>query len=53
MQRLIVTADDCGMSEGINQATYDLHKRGYISAASVMTNFPGYRHALERFSDCP
>ncbi|MCY4018304.1 MAG: ChbG/HpnK family deacetylase [Chloroflexi bacterium] len=53
MQRLIVTADDCGMSEGINQATYDLHKHGYISAASVMTNFPGYRHALERFSDCP
>ena len=53
MQRLIVTADDCGMSEGINQATYDLHKRGYISAASVMTNFPAYRHALERFSDCP
>ena len=53
MQRLIVTADDCGMSEGINQATYDLHKRGYISAASVMTNFPGYRHALELFSDCP
>ena len=53
MQRLIVTADDCGMSEGINQATYDLHKRGYISAASVMTNFPGYQHALELFSDCP
>jgi len=48
MQRLIVTADDCGLSEGINQATYDLHKRGYISAASVMTNFPGYRRALER-----
>lgn len=53
MQRLIVTADDCGMSEGINQATYDLHKRGYISAASVMTNFPAYQHALECFRDCP
>lgn len=53
MPQLIVTADDCGMSQGINQATYDLHKRGYITAASVMTNFPAYRHALELFSDCP
>ncbi len=53
MQRLIVTADDCGLSAGLNQATYDLHKSGYINAASVMTNFPAYRDALERFSDCP
>lgn len=53
MQRLIVTADDCGISEGVNQAIFDLHKRGYISAAGLMTNFPGYRHALECLSDCP
>ena len=53
MPRLIVTADDCGLSAGINRATVDLHQRGYISAASVMTNFPGYQGALALFADCP
>ena len=53
MPRLIVTADDCGLSEGINQTTCDLHQRGYISAASVMTNFPAHAHALSLFRDCP
>ena len=53
MPRLIITADDCGVSEGINQTIYDLHRQGYISAASVMTNFPAQRHALELLRTCP
>ena len=53
MPRLIITADDCGLTEAINRETVALHKRGYISAASVMTNFPAHRHALELFSACP
>ncbi len=53
MRRLIVTADDCGLSKGVNQATSDLHKGGYISAAGVMSNFPAYQDALEQFRDCP
>ena len=53
MPELIITADDCGLSEGINQAIYDLHQRGYITAASVMTNFPAHSHALDLLRDCP
>ncbi|MCY3779448.1 MAG: ChbG/HpnK family deacetylase [Chloroflexi bacterium] len=53
MPKLIITADDCGLSENINQTVYDLHQSGYISAASVMTNFPAHRQALELFSGCP
>ena len=53
MPKLIITADDCGLSEAINQETFELHQRGYISAASVMTNFPAHRHALELFRACP
>ncbi len=49
MPELIITADDCGLSPGINQTVFDLHQRGYISAASVMTNFPAQQHALELF----
>lgn len=47
--QLIVTADDCGLSEGINQTVVDLHRQGIITTASVMTNFPAARHALELF----
>ncbi len=53
MLKLIITADDCGLTEGINQTVYDLHQRGYITAASVMTNFPAHASALERFRACP
>lgn len=53
MPKLIITADDCGLSEGINQTVYDLHKQGYITAASVMTNFPAHSDALELYGGCP
>ena len=53
MPKLIITADDCGLTKAINLATFDLHQRGYISAASVMTNFAAHRHALELFRASP
>jgi len=53
MPNLIVTADDCGLTDALNQKTCDLHQRGYISAASVMTNYPAHQHALELFRACP
>ena len=53
MPNLIVTADDCGLTDAINQKTYDLHQAGYISAASVMTNYPAHQHALALFRNCP
>ncbi len=53
MQRLIVTADDCGLSEGINLATLELHQKGMLNSASVMTNCRAARHALELFAGHP
>ena len=53
MPQLIFTADDCGLSPGINRAVVDLHQRGLITAASVMTNFPAHEHALELFRAYP
>ena len=53
MPKLIITADDCGLTEAINQKTCDLHQRGYVSAASVMTNCPAHQHALALFRTCP
>ena len=50
MSKLIVTCDDCGLSEGINLATADLYENGYVTAATVMTNFPAARHAIDLLS---
>ena len=53
MPELIITADDCGLTEAVNQKTYELHQAGYINAASVMTNYPAHEHALALFRTCP
>jgi chitin disaccharide deacetylase len=53
MRHIIVTSDDCGLSEGINQATLDLFQEGLVTAASVITNFPAFFHALDVFTLYP
>jgi predicted glycoside hydrolase/deacetylase ChbG (UPF0249 family) len=53
MKQLIVTCDDCGLSEGINLATAELYEKGIATAASVMTNFPAAHHAFELFARYP
>jgi predicted glycoside hydrolase/deacetylase ChbG (UPF0249 family) len=53
MSKLIVTCDDCGLSEGINLATADLYEKGLVTAATVMTNFPAARHAVDLLSSYP
>ncbi|MCY4146318.1 MAG: ChbG/HpnK family deacetylase [Chloroflexi bacterium] len=52
MPKLIITADDCGLSEANNRYVLDLHERGYLTAASVLTNYPAHQHALEIFRGC-
>jgi predicted glycoside hydrolase/deacetylase ChbG (UPF0249 family) len=51
--QLIVTCDDCGLSEGITQTTLRLHQMGMATTASVMTNFPATHHALDLFARYP
>lgn len=52
-KQLTVTCDDCGLSEGINSATADLHERGIATAASIITNFPAAQHAFDLFARYP
>ncbi len=51
--QLIVTADDCGLSEGINNSAYELHQAGIVTTATVMMNFPAADHALYMLSQTP
>lgn len=47
MNKLIVNADDFGYSRGINHAIIDAHKEGIITSTSLMTNAPGFEHAVK------
>jgi predicted glycoside hydrolase/deacetylase ChbG (UPF0249 family) len=51
--RLMITADDCGLSYGIDRAAIDLHSAGMLSTASLICNFPEINSAFERYSAHP
>ncbi len=47
MKRLIITADDFGVSEGANRGIAEGYAAGVITSASLMTNMPATDHAVE------
>jgi predicted glycoside hydrolase/deacetylase ChbG (UPF0249 family) len=52
---VIVNADDLGISQEVNEATFELMAEGRISSATLMANGPALRHAtaqLGRFPQC-
>ena len=53
MKRLIVTADDFGRAEPVNEAVEDAHKRGILTAASLMVAEEGFADAVERARSMP
>lgn len=53
MTKLIINADDFGLSRGANFGIIDAHKRGVIKSTSIMANMPGFSHAVELLKDCP
>ena len=55
MMKVIVNADDPGMTEEVNQATFDLMSKRFVTSATVMANGPAVPNALEgskRFPAC-
>ena len=50
MKKLIITADDYGMSEGVNEAIDAGIDAGLITSTNVMTNMPFYKEA-EKLKD--
>ncbi len=53
MSRLIVTADDFGLAEEINEAVEIAHSKGILSAASLMVSGPAAGDALARARHMP
>jgi hypothetical protein len=46
VRRLIVNADDFGISDGATEAIVDAHLHGIVTSTSVMANMPGFDSTL-------
>ncbi|HKR19626.1 MAG TPA: ChbG/HpnK family deacetylase, partial [Stellaceae bacterium] len=53
MKQLIVTADDFGLAPAVNEAVEQAHRRGILSAASLMVTAPAAEDAVERARHLP
>jgi len=46
-KQLIVTADDFGLTDGVNRAVVRAHREGVVTSASLMVNSPAFESAVE------
>jgi len=47
MSKLIINSDDFGYGRGINHAIIDTYQEGILTSATLMTNTPGFEHAVK------
>jgi hypothetical protein len=52
-KRLIVNADDLGMSRGITDAILIAHRYGFVTSASLIANMPASEYAVARLPSAP
>ena len=52
-RRLIVNADDFGLSHSVNEAVIRAHREGILTTASLMVNEPGFEEAVGLAKDNP
>jgi hopanoid biosynthesis associated protein HpnK len=53
VRRLIVNADDFGLTSGVNRAIIEAHERGIVTSATLMANGAKFREAVEMASQTP
>jgi predicted glycoside hydrolase/deacetylase ChbG (UPF0249 family) len=47
VRRLIVNADDLGVTPGVNRAILEAHQRGIVTSATMMAAAPGFEDAAQ------
>lgn len=52
-RRLIINADDFGISEGVNRGILEAHGAGSVTSASLLVNLPAFGHALHGAASAP
>src|SRR5438309_3622641 len=53
MKKLIVTADDFGLTESVNQGIIEAHCRGIVTSTSLMANGGAFDDAVARAREAP
>ncbi|MEG2917438.1 MAG: chitin disaccharide deacetylase [Clostridium sp.] len=53
MIKLIINADDLGLSKGVNLGIIEAHKNGIVTSSTLMTNMAECDHALNLIKDNP
>lgn len=53
MKKLIINADDFGYSRGVNLGIIDSFERGVLTSTTLMSNMPGFDHAIELANEHP
>lgn len=53
MKKVIINADDFGLTEGINKGIIEAHKKGVVTSTSLMTNMPAFYDAVRLAKDNP
>jgi predicted glycoside hydrolase/deacetylase ChbG (UPF0249 family) len=53
VERVIINADDLGISQAVNDAIFDLMGQGRVTSATVLANGPAFRHAASRIKHFP
>jgi len=49
LRRLVVNADDLGLTAGVNDGIFDAHEQGILTSASLLANAPATEDAVRRF----
>ena len=47
MTKLIVNADDFGLSEAVNYGIISAYKNGIVRSTTIMAGMPAFDHAVE------
>ncbi len=53
MRRLIINADDFGLTSGINRAVIDSHAHGVVTSTTLMANAPAFTEATQLATQAP
>jgi hopanoid biosynthesis associated protein HpnK len=53
MRRLIVNADDFGMTAGVNRAIVEAHSKGIVTSSTLMANGPAFEDAVGLAASVP
>lgn len=52
-KRLIINADDLGLSEGVNRGIFECFKKGVLTSATLMVNTDGFAEAVRLLKNDP